>query len=133
MPITFAKPQLLAFEGNEVTDHNRGELGIDIERIETKHRMANGTLRKYIIADKRNFSVSWEDVPSDDEFTVDGFWGVDEIKAFYDSNPGAFTLTIAYDNGDTEDVEVMFSDFNYAIKKRGVFVFCDLDVSLEEV
>jgi hypothetical protein len=133
MPITFAKPQLLEFEGNAVTDHNRGELAIDYERIETKQRMANGTMRKYVVADKRTFNVSWEDVPNDSNYTVDGHWGGDDIKGFYDSNAGAFTLTVTYDNGDEDNIEVMFSDFSYVVNKRGLYNFWNVDVTLEEV
>ena len=133
MPITLAKPQLIEFEGNALSDHNRGELNIDYERIETKQRMANGTMRKYVVADKRTFSVSWELLPDGTSDTVDGKWGGDAIKSFYDANAGAFTLTIMYDNGDDEDVEVMFSDFNYSVAKRGIYNFWNVDVTLEEV
>jgi hypothetical protein len=133
MPVTFAKPALLEFEGTPVTDHNRSGLSIDVERIETKQRMANGTMRKYVIADKRTFSVSWEMLPSTTADTVDGYWGGEAIRDFYDSNAGSFTLTITYDDGNSEDIEVMFSDFSFEVVKRGVYDFWNLDINLEEV
>lgn len=34
MAMTFAKPRLMRWSNNAVTDHNRGELSIDVERIE---------------------------------------------------------------------------------------------------
>jgi hypothetical protein len=47
-----------------LSDHNRGELGINIERIEQKRRMVNGTMRSYHVADKRSVSISWDMLPS---------------------------------------------------------------------
>jgi hypothetical protein len=37
---------------NTVTDHNRGQFTINHNRIEQSKRMANGTLRKFFVADK---------------------------------------------------------------------------------
>lgn len=73
MAMTFARPRLLRFNTNAVTDHNRSELGIDPERIESRKRMANGTMRKYFVADKHTFTVSWNDIPHLASQTVDGF------------------------------------------------------------
>ena len=47
-----------------LSDHNRGELGINFERIEQKRRMVNGTMRSYHVADKRSISISWDMLPS---------------------------------------------------------------------
>jgi hypothetical protein len=47
-----------------LSDHNRGELGFNIERIEQKRRMVNGTMRSYHVADKISISVSWDMLPS---------------------------------------------------------------------
>lgn len=131
--VTFVKPQLLAFDGNEVTDHNRSPLQISIERIEDKRRMANGTLRKYVVADKRTFNVSWTNLPNSAEHTVDGYWGADEMYTFYSATLGSFDLTILYDTGNEEVVEVMFQSFSKELSKRGIYMFYDVSVDLEEV
>jgi hypothetical protein len=47
-----------------LSDHNRGELGMNIERIEQKRRMVNGTMRSYHVADKTSISIEWEMLPS---------------------------------------------------------------------
>ena len=132
-PRVFFKPSLMQWNGNNITDHNRSELGVDTERIEEKRRMADGTLRKYIIADKRTFSVSWEDLPHSASFTVDGFWGKREMENFWKTVPGSFTLLIRYGDGVTESVSVMFSSFDASISKRGVYDFWSVSVELEEV
>jgi hypothetical protein len=47
-----------------LSDHNRSDLDINIERIEQKRRMVNGTMRSYHVADKTSISVSWDMLPS---------------------------------------------------------------------
>lgn len=132
-PRHFAKPSLMEWDGNKISDHNRSELSIDIERIEEKNRMANGTMRKYIVADKRTFSVSWDDLPHSAGFTVDGFWGKREMENFYNTIPGAFTLTLHYGDGVEEKYVVMMSKFSADISKRGLYDFWKVSVELEEV
>jgi hypothetical protein len=133
MAITFAKPRLMRWDSNAVTDHNRGELSIDVERIEKKQRMVDGTMRKYIVADKRTFSVQWQNLPHSSSYTVDGFWGAREFKTFFDATPGDFTLELTYGDGTVETYEVMFSDFNMNLSKRGAYDFYEVTVSMEQV
>lgn len=136
--------QIMLWNGNAVTDHNRSALDINRERIEKKNRMVNGRLRKYYIIGKRTFSCNWDLLPSNTEDvavggkvfsgTVDGAWGGKDMEAFHDATPGAFTLTVVDGQGNEEQVLVMFSDFNYSIEKRGRGVdFWNLSVTLEEV
>lgn len=47
-----------------LSDHNRKDLEIDNERIETRKRMVNGTMRSYHVADKQKISWSWDMLPS---------------------------------------------------------------------
>jgi hypothetical protein len=44
---------------SKITEHNRQPLSITKNRIQKVQRMANGTLRKFFVAEKREFSVSW--------------------------------------------------------------------------
>src|SRR5574339_595042 len=100
MPMTFTRPRLMRWNGNAVTDHNRQAMSIEVERIEKKQRMANGTLRKYIVADKRTFATSWTMLPKLSSQTVDGFWGADAIEQFYNTVTGTFSLELS--DGDAE-------------------------------
>jgi hypothetical protein len=43
------------------SDHNRAEMSITQQRIESRQRMINGTMRSYHIADKVSLSVSWNE------------------------------------------------------------------------
>lgn len=133
MSMTFTRPRLMRWNGNAVTDHNRQQLSIDVERIEKKQRMANGTLRKYIVADKRTFATSWNMLPKLTSQTVDGFWGADDIETFYNTVTGSFSLEIS--DGDTEvnTYNVMFSDFSRNVVKRGSVDYWEISVTMEEV
>lgn len=72
----------------KLTDHNRGEIEIVPELIEKSARMANGTLRKYVVAKKMRISTSWERVPSDSAYTVDQNRSAEWLEAFYNANVG---------------------------------------------
>jgi hypothetical protein len=48
----------------QLTDHNRQPIKLDYEIIEKANRMADGTLRKYVVARKKKFSTSWQMLPS---------------------------------------------------------------------
>lgn len=132
-PMKFAKPALMEWDGNKITDHNRSELGISVERIENSRRMANGTLRKYVIADKKTFSVSWANVPDKRLYTVDGYWGGRDIENFYNNLSGPFILRLFDGSGKIESFNVMMVSFSKSISKRGAFDFWQVDVEMEEV
>jgi hypothetical protein len=95
--------------------------------------MANGTSRKYVIADKRTFTVSWDMLPSSNTKTVDGFYGGAQILAFYNATPGAFTLELTTGAGVATSYTVMFTDFSYDVVKRGAVDFWNVSVTMEEV
>jgi hypothetical protein len=72
----------------KLTDHNREPIDITTELIETQSRMANGRMRKYVVAQKNNISCSWKYVPSKQSECVDGFYSAAWLESFYKSNAG---------------------------------------------
>lgn len=130
---TFAKPTLMTWDGNEISDHNRDALTVDINRIEEPTRMANGTMRKYIIADKRTFATGWVNLPQSSSFTVDGFWGKNEIENWWNTKTGQFELKLFYGDGTTQTYFVMMAKYSAELSKRGAFDFWRVTVELEEV
>ena len=70
----------------KLTDHNRGQIDISHEVIEKESRMANGTLRKYVIAKKDIISTSWSFVPAKSNCIVDGNYGGSWLTSFYNAN-----------------------------------------------
>jgi hypothetical protein len=69
-----------------LTDHNRQPIKIGYEVIEKTNRMADGTLRRYVIARKHKLSTSWQNLPSKSIETVDKFKSGAWMQSFYRSN-----------------------------------------------
>ena len=100
------------------SDHNRQEISISQQRIESRQRMVNGTMRSYHISDKINLSVSWERLPSrssegkatmlpgDTEYTADGGAGGVDLLDWYESHSGPFYVYLAYDKYNNESFKV---------------------------
>lgn len=127
---------------NKVTEHNRAELAMSIERIERVSRTSNGTLRKNFIADKRKFSTSWTMLPSYRSFTVDGAWGAEDLRSFYLSEQGQQSFKIRLNiaqNGVSqeslgyEEYTVIITDCSFAIAKRGLQPHWNVSLSMDEV
>lgn len=122
----------------KITDHNRQDISVSVERIENKQRMATGTLRRYVVAKKRTWSTSWDNIPSTNSHengvvTVDGGWAGEDIERFHNNTDGPFQMQLRRGDGTVETVTVMISDFSKEISKRGIVDFWNLSISLEEV
>lgn len=129
-------------DGNEkedfiiLSDHNRGEIGVSHQRIESRRRMVNGTMRSYYIADKISIACTWNRLPSRSysrnvnfsssgvpnlsgatEYTVDGGAGGVEMLDWYENHGGPFYVYLGYDkyNNDSFKVagEITDESFNY--------------------
>ena len=96
----------------KLSDHNRQPISITYTLIEQTDRMANGTLRKYVVARKFVINANWKDFPTLDSNVVDyeptdlkvgkaGAW----IKAFYEGNYGnpVYVRLIMATEGSTQD------------------------------
>lgn len=130
-----------------VTDHNRAPLSVTTEEIARMSRMVNGTARKYVVATKRNISISWEMLPTAAGAVVGesslGILGAEGIKDFIedtrssnscdadfyvrlyngnDKRPDDPTRTQANINtiiNRGDEIRVMVSDFSHEVVKRG--------------
>lgn len=128
----------------ELSEHNRSDISIGTERIQQTQRMANGTLRKFFIDDKKQFTVSWRMLPGTRGYTVDGNWGALDLIEFYNSDRGQSTFDIKFnfakngmdqsnDPNESETYEVSFISFTANLIKRGEVPFYDISMSLEQV
>jgi hypothetical protein len=137
-----------------LTDDNRSSLSIVPQRIESRRRMIDGTMRSVHVADKMSFSTSWEAIPSrktrptpaspdglSNKITSDGFGAGQDIKAWYDANFSDFWMLLVYDASvsgnsitNVEKYNVFFDDFDFTIVKRGQHNdLWDVSISLVEV
>jgi len=72
----------------KLTDHNRQAVQIDVELIENQSRMANGAMRKYVVAKKHKIATSWTFLPTKTAETADGNYGAAWMESFYNANAG---------------------------------------------
>jgi hypothetical protein len=90
MTYQIAQGVQVSIDGNTwypLTDHNRQPISITYTLIEQADRMANGTMRKYVIGRKFVHKIQWKDVPTYDPYLVDyPSSGPAWIKAFYEGN-----------------------------------------------
>lgn len=89
--------------GYVITEHNRQPLNISYERLEQSSRMADGTMRRFVTANKKDISISWDDLPAAAgyPFTSDANLGGAFLKSFYEENvfnPIWIKLTYAEEN-----------------------------------
>jgi hypothetical protein len=132
-----------SLQWNKLTEHNRSSFNVDNNRIEQAQRTSNGTLRKFFIADKKTFSVSWDMLPSYRTLTVDGAWGAEDIRSFYNSiaGQGVFKIKINLAKNGTNDTEtvkaeeydVVFTNCSFTVLKRGLQPHWSVSITLEEV
>jgi len=102
MSITLPVGSLIYFNNTiKLSEHNRQPVSLNPERIEKTQRMANGSLRKFFIADKMNMQLSWTMLPSYSSQTVDLGYGAIDLKSFYegsqDKAAGALSGTKNFD------------------------------------
>jgi hypothetical protein len=116
---------------NKITEHNRSDFNISVERIEKITRTSNGTLRKNYVADKKKFSTSWSMLPSYRTLTVDGGWGAEDLRSFYlGDGRQSFNirLNLAKTGSDQsssgyEEYTVVITNFSAVVVKRGLQPF----------
>lgn len=148
---------IMLWNDNKVTDHGRGSLNMSTERIGKDQRMADGTLRRQFVKNKRTWSISWENIPSTNSVstgykTADGGWAGESIESFYQNTPGRFrlvlkrgsakdlavpagatTLGAPFEDANFYGVDVMITEFSKEVTKRGKVDFWSISITLEEV
>lgn len=132
--LTLPVGSLITIGGNSISEHNRQPVSISTNRIERIQRMANGTLRKFFIADKKVINVSWSNLPSRSTFTVDGFYGARDIKDFYEgaTGKGSFAVTVKYGNtANAENLTMVFTSCSFELVKRNARKNAATDVPQE--
>lgn len=116
-----------------VSEHNRSEFNIGNNRIEQQQRMANGTMRKYFVADKKTFNLSWQMLPSFRNETVDGAWGAEDLKLFYESLAGQGSFEIKVKTNTELTYTVIFTSCDFSVAKRGIQPYWSVSLSMEQV
>lgn len=132
-----------------LSDHNRADISMSQQRIESRQRMINGNMRSYWVADKLTISTSWNRLPSrpfsesvtfnsDGEvvntnyqsYTVDGAAGGVDMLTWYENHPGPFWVYLAYDKYRVNGTE----NFNHLYTYNEVLqvYFSSFEYSIEK-
>lgn len=81
-----------------LSDHSRSPLSINYDIISRSERMADGTLRQYVVSKKQNFSCSWSMLPTLRSQVADGNADARDMQDFYNLylyKPLTMTLYVA--------------------------------------
>ena len=145
-----------------LTDHNRSEIQISPILIEKEQRMANGTLRKFIVSKKDVIATSWDFLPSTsttkspivDTTSLVPTYGASWMSSFYNANVGnpIYIQLVAAKNTDPSlgqipnnstfassttgrtVYQVFISDFSRTIRKRTSGTdFVDINIEFTEI
>lgn len=140
----------------KISDHNRSPLREEIERIENKKRMVDGTLRRYSVVKKRTYSIDWNLLPSTND-VVGGFKTADlglageDLERIHNNINTPFRMVLRRGSASglaaptptdaqlpfTDDnfyiVNVMISDFSKEVVKRGKVDLWNVSITVEEV
>lgn len=105
----------------KITDHNRQPIDSSPELIEASNRMANGKMRKYVIAKKNKISVSWSYLPTKTSETVDGNYGPAWLESFYNTNAGVpvYVKIVSSEIDPDPSVNGVPSDLNFKTAVTG--------------
>jgi hypothetical protein len=139
----------------KLTDHNRASIDLATELIETQNRMANGSLRKYVIAQKNKISTSWEFLPTKPSEMVYSNYGAAWIEAFYRANfgipiyikiieseidPGPAVGSVPSNSNfktaseGSKTYQVFITDFSKTLRKRtAISDYVDINIEFTEI
>jgi len=67
-----------------LSDHSRSPLSVNYEIIDKTSRMADGTMRRYVIGKKMKYSCQWSLLPTIRSHVSDGNADARDMKEFYD-------------------------------------------------
>lgn len=110
-----------------LSDHSRSPMSLNYEMIEKSQRMADGTMRKYVVAKKRIVRCDWTMLPTIRSQVVDGNADARDMKDFYQEycyKPIDMTMYFArnfeerQDLNYTESIGVFWTSFNFNVVKR---------------
>ena len=109
----------------KLTDHNRQPIDISTEIIENQTRMANGRMKKYVVAQKNTISISWDYVPSKTNETADLNYSAAWLELFYKSNVGSpvYLKVISSKINQEPSLNLIPSDFNFKTATSGSTVY----------
>ena len=86
-----------------LSDHSRSPLSINYDVLSKSERMADGTLKRYVVARKKIIQCDWSMLPTIRSHVADGNADARDLKEFYESNLfKTMSMTLSYNRNHTE-------------------------------
>lgn len=136
--ITLPKGSLITLNGIVLSEHGRSTFDITPNDIKYDNRTVTGTMRRYFVASKGTYNVSWTMLPALDSQTLDGKAGRNTLKSLYDNNMGT-SITLQYyevnssNNQTFVSKTVFIESYSETLVKRWGMQLWDTKLSLVEV
>jgi hypothetical protein len=110
-----------------LSDHSRSPLSVSYDVLTKSDRMADGTMKKYVIAKKKIIQCQWTMLPTIRTQVADGNADARDMKEFYEANLyRKMSMTLYYHRNHTErsgltysePIEVFWENFSFEVVKR---------------
>jgi hypothetical protein len=110
-----------------LSDHSRSPLSITYDVLSKSDRMADGTLKRYVVARKKIIQCQWSMLPTIRAHVADGNADARDMKEFYESNLyRQMDMTMNFHRNHTEragtnyseSVAVYWNSFSFEVVKR---------------
>ncbi len=101
------------------------------ERIVRQKRLASGKLVRDVVAVKRSFSFSYENLPGLDVNVADSGIGRNSLRDLFDEG-GSYSLLVPQEVGGFESVTVYFDGYKEKRKKVTPYYQWDVNFTLVE-
>lgn len=128
-----AYENLFSINGIEFTDQNR-TISESREERSVAVQLANGNTMKYVMGEKKRWSINWTWLPDNEQLTYDGKGARDHIRALsYTGN--TYTLVMRSSYGSIETYTIFIESYSENIVRRDTVngqYFYDVSVELAE-
>lgn len=105
-----------------LSDHSRSPLSVTYDIINKSERMADGTLRQYVISKKNIFSCQWSLLPTIRNQVADGNADANDMKDYYDLYMyKPFTMTLYTARNHTERVGAAYTKTHNVLWTNATF------------
>lgn len=110
-----------------LSDHSRSPLSVTYDVLSKSERMADGTLKRYVISRKKIIQCQWAMLPTIRGQVVDNNADARDMKEFYESNMfKSMTMSLYYNRNDAErasaayleTLSVYWNNFTFDVVKR---------------
>jgi hypothetical protein len=110
-----------------LSDHSRSPLSITYDVLSKSDRMADGTLKRYVVARKKIIQCQWSMLPTIRAHVADGNADSRDMKEFYESNLfRQMDMTMNFHrnhtersgSGYSESLAVYWNSFSFEVVKR---------------